>query len=78
MKKAPIVLLSALTLFLASCGASYTPLTEEQVQVKADSIFNAQKEQLVKTSEEECMNSMESSVAQKVEEMKAQSETASK
>lgn len=55
---------------LSSCGETYTPMTEEQISAKVDSMFNAQSEAITKEKQDACTQSMEASVAAKVEELK--------
>lgn len=73
MKKTGLLLIASgvFALALASCGTSYTPMTEEQINAKADSTFNAQKDMITQQANEACASGMEASVATKVEEMKA-------
>jgi hypothetical protein len=77
MKKAGLLLLVSgfFALALSSCGTAYTPMTEEQINAKVDSTFNAQKEAITTTANEACASTMEASVAAKVEELKAATTT---
>ncbi|MBS1623847.1 MAG: hypothetical protein JST83_07500 [Bacteroidetes bacterium] len=58
-------------LILSSCGAKYTPLTEDQKQAKADSIYAAKVVDEVKAKSDDCDKNLEAAVDAKVEEMKA-------
>jgi hypothetical protein len=78
MRKAGLIIVTSVffALALSSCGSSYTPMTEEQISSKADSIFNVQKETLTQQANEACAQGMEASVAARVEEKKANAATA--
>ncbi|MFN8310351.1 MAG: hypothetical protein U0T73_10355 [Chitinophagales bacterium] len=67
---------AAAVLVLSSCGAKYTPLSEEQKAAKADSIYNASMADLKKQKEDECAANMEARVDAKVQEMMAAEGTA--
>jgi hypothetical protein len=75
MKKTGLsILLSGLfAIALSSCGGAYTPMTEDQINAKADSIFNTQKEAIVTKHHEDCAATMQEAVGAKTEEMKASS-----
>jgi hypothetical protein len=77
MKKTALsILLSGLfAIALSSCGGAYTPMTEEQISAKADSIFNSQKEAIVTKHHEDCAANMSEAVSAKAEELKAASTT---
>ena len=77
MKKTGLsILLSGLfAIALSSCGGAYTPMTEDQINAKADSIFNAQKEAIVTKHHDDCTAGMNAAVSAKVEELKATATT---
>lgn len=56
---------------LTACGAKYTPLTEEQKQAKADSVFTAQEADLRTKAAQDCEAGMAAAVDAKVAEMQA-------
>ncbi len=58
-------------LILSSCGAKYTPLTEDQKSAKADSIYAAKVVDEVKAKSDDCDKNLEAAVDAKVEELKA-------
>ena len=58
-------------LILSSFGAKYTPLTEDQKQAKADSIYAAKVVDEVKAKSDDCDKNLETAVNAKVEELKA-------
>lgn len=78
MKKAGLILVATgfFAIALSSCGTSYTPMTDEQINAKADSMFNAQKEMITTQANEACATGMEAAVSAKLEEMKAAATTA--
>jgi hypothetical protein len=82
MKKTTLSLLMCgiAGLILSSCGAKYTPLTEEQKKAKADEIVNTKMADEVKAKSEACAADMQAKVDAKVEEMTkaAQEATAQK
>lgn len=59
------------------CGEKYTPLTQEQVTAKADSVVNASKDAKVAELKAACDASAEAQANAKFEELKAAA-TASK
>jgi len=65
---------AGLTLF--SCGAKYTPLTEEQKTAKADSIVTATSAEVKKAKEDACAAEMQAKVDAKVSELTAAAATA--
>jgi hypothetical protein len=69
----PVVAFLAL---LSSCGAKYSPLTEEQKAARADSIFMAQEADLRAKAAQDCEAGMASAVDAKVAEMQAAASTA--
>ena len=73
MKKGLLSLLvtGAAALVLSSCGAKYTPLTEEQKTAQADSTFTATAADLKTQKEADCAAGMEAKVAEKVAELTA-------
>jgi hypothetical protein len=83
MKKG-IVLTLAVGAFFAltttSCGEKFTPLTEEQINAKVDSLYTAQSEAKLQELRAACQTGLQAQVDPKVEELKAAAaaETASK
>ncbi|MDB5284197.1 MAG: hypothetical protein JWO06_3272 [Bacteroidota bacterium] len=60
-----------------SCGPKFTPLTQDQINAKADSTFNAQKDAKLQDLRTACQSGIDAQVAAKVEALKS-AETASK
>lgn len=80
MKKGIVVTLIAgafFSLTTIGCGEKYTPLTDEQVSAKADSIVEASKQAKLDELKAACDASLEAQANAKFEELKA-SATASK
>jgi hypothetical protein len=74
MKKAIVSLLACgmAAIVLSSCGAKYTPLTDDQKKEKADSIYSAQYAAEVKAKTDSCAAGMEARVdAQVAQAIKA-------
>jgi hypothetical protein len=73
MKKTGISLIAAgaFTLLLSACGSKYTPMTDEQIQAKADSTFNATKTEIMNTKQQACDAGMAAQVDAKVQQLKA-------
>ena len=70
MKKLSLLLSAGLFAgILASCGAKYTPLTEEQKTAKADSIFAATSADIKAEKEKACESGMQAAVDAKVAEL---------
>lgn len=80
MKKG-ISLILVLSVFCAvaftSCGPKFTPLTQDQINAQADSIFNAQKDAKLTELRTACQSGIDAQVDAKVEAMKS-AETAEK
>ena len=55
-------------LILSSCGAKYTPLTEDQKKAKADSVYAAKSADEVKAKTDDCAKNMDAAVSAKVDE----------
>ena len=74
MKKTGLLILASgiFALAMSSCGGTYTPLTQEQITAKADSLFTAQKENIVSTHDEACAAGMDAAVTAKMEILKAE------
>jgi hypothetical protein len=80
MKKGFILVLTLAGIsaaMLTACGEKFVPLTQEQVNAKVDSVFNAQKEAKLNELNAACESSLEAQVNAKVESLKG-AETASK
>jgi len=60
-----------------SCGPKFTPLTQDQINARVDSIFNAQKVAKLQELNAACQSGLDAQVNAKVESMKS-AETASK
>jgi hypothetical protein len=58
-------------LLFTSCGAKFTPLTQEQITAKVDSSFNAQKDAKLQELRAVCQSGLEAQVNAKVEAMKS-------
>jgi hypothetical protein len=63
-------------MILTSCGAKYTPMSEEAKTAKADSIYNATMADHKAQKEKECADGMQAAVDEKVKEMMAANENA--
>ncbi len=74
MKKTGLFILASglFALAMSSCGGAYTPLTQEQITAKADSLFTAQKENIISTHNEACTAGMDAAVTAKMEILKAE------
>lgn len=58
------------TFGLTSCGETFTPLTDEQINAKVDSLFNEQKEAKLQELNAACQANAEAQAAAKFEELK--------
>ncbi|MCW3127129.1 MAG: hypothetical protein JWO03_2787 [Bacteroidetes bacterium] len=65
-------------LILSSCGAKYTPLTEDQKKAKADSIYAVKAADEIKAKTDDCAKNMDAAVEAKVQSLKAADATVSK
>ncbi|HWB64444.1 MAG TPA: hypothetical protein VG603_13090 [Chitinophagales bacterium] len=80
MKKGiiPIMVAACASAFIvSSCGEKFTPMTQDQINAKVDSLYNAQKDAKMQELTAACQATLDQKVDQKVEEMK-NAETASK
>jgi hypothetical protein len=78
MKKAVLSLFACgmAAMILTSCGAKYTPLTDEQKGAKADSIYAAKAADEAKAKADACAADMQAKVDAKVKELTAAAATA--
>jgi hypothetical protein len=76
MKKG-IVLTLAVAAILAGCGEKFTPLTQEQINARVDSLVQAQSDAKLTELRAACESGLEAQVNAKVEAMKS-AETATK
>ena len=58
------------TFGLTSCGEKFTPLTDEQINAKVDSLFNEQKEAKLQELNAACQAKAEAEATAKFEELK--------
>ncbi len=73
-----LLAISGVAIFTAcSCGDKFTPLTQEQLNAKADSLYNAQKDAKLAQFNSSCDSSAIAAANAKFESMKSEA-TASK
>ena len=58
-------------MIMSSCGAKYTPLTEDQKKAKADSVYATKSAAEVTAKTTDCTTNMDAAVTAKVESLKA-------
>lgn len=74
MKKGIILTLAVggfFALTTSSCGEKFTPLTQEQINARVDSLVNAQSEAKLQELRAACESGLEAQVNAKVESLKA-------
>jgi hypothetical protein len=64
----PAVVFSAMT--LVGCGEKFTPMTEEQINTKVDSLFEAQKDAKLEELRAACQSGATAQATAKFEAMK--------
>jgi len=70
MKKG-IILTFAVAAIMAGCGEKFTPLTQEQINAKVDSLVTAQSETKLAELRAACESGLEAQVNAKVETLKS-------
>jgi hypothetical protein len=58
-------------MIMSSCGAKYTPLTEDQKKAKADSVYATKSVAEIAAKTADCAKNMDTAVSAKVEALKA-------
>ena len=78
MKKAVLSLCACgmAAMILTSCGAKYTPLTDDQKKAKADSTYAAKAADAMKAKSDACAADMQTKVDAKVDELMKAAEAA--
>ena len=74
MKKSVLSLFASgviAAMIMSSCGAKYTPLTEDQKKAKADSVYATKSAAEIAAKTSDCTKNMDTAVSAKVEALKA-------
>jgi transposase-like protein len=65
-------------MIMSSCGAKYTPLTDDQKKAKADSVYAVKSVEETTAKTADCTKNLDAAVDAKVQELKAADATAAK
>jgi entry exclusion lipoprotein TrbK len=76
MRKELLILAVGVAMVLSSCGDKFVPLTQDQINAKVDSIYNAEKDAKLQELRTACQSGLDAQVSAKVEALKTEANAA--